>query len=185
MTLHWPDIFLQLNLLAHAALLLGAVWCIAFPERRIYPMQSRNGWFFGMWALFVFVFLSNPALAVVHWNTGPWADSLRFWLAVPLLLIGIGLTTWGWITLGSKNTSGLRDGFVARGPYAITRNPQYLGDFFIFTGFAIAANSGVAWVTHMLTALVFLLAPAVEEPWLERQYGEDYLRYRRSVSRFL
>ena len=130
-------------------------------------------------------FMSNPALAVIDWNTGPWESPLRYWLAGPLLLIGGGLTTWGWVTLGSKNSSGLRDGFVARGPYAITRNPQYLGDFFIFTGFAIAANSGVGWVTHLLTALVFLLAPAAEEPWLEHQYGDEYVRYRRSVARFL
>jgi protein-S-isoprenylcysteine O-methyltransferase Ste14 len=84
-----------------------------------------------------------------------------------------------------KNTSGLRDGFVARGPYLFTRNPQYLGDILMFTGVSIAANSEIVLVTHAFTSLVFLLAPMAEEPWLKEQYGETYTSYRRDVPRFL
>jgi protein-S-isoprenylcysteine O-methyltransferase Ste14 len=40
-------------------------------------------------------------------------------------------------------------------------------------------------VTHLLTALVLLVAPLAEEPWLEEQYGQAYLGYRRTTPRYL
>ena len=84
-----------------------------------------------------------------------------------------------------KNSLGLRDGFVASGPYRFTRNPQYLGDNLLFLGLSIIANSQLLWVTHALLALVFTITPLSEEGWLKEQYGEGYERYRRDTPRFL
>ncbi len=156
-------LLLYVNLLSHIALLAGYL----------------------LWALFGLVFLSNPAFVVLDWNSGVWPSPLRFGLALPVAFLGAALVTWGMVTLGAKKTSGLADGLVARGPYLITRNPQYVGDFFLFVGVAIFANSGVVAVTHLLRALVLLLAPFAEEPWLEEQYGEAYTAYRRRVPRYL
>lgn len=173
------------NLAAQSALFIGAIWCIAFPERRIYPMSGKTAWYYAMWLLFYFVLFTNPLFVVLDWNTGVWTSPLRFWLAVPLVFAGALLFVAGFTALGAKNTSGLRDGFVARGPYLFTRNPQYLGDILMFTGVSIAANSEVVLVTHAFTSLVFLLAPMAEEPWLKEQYGETYTSYRREVPRLL
>lgn len=181
----WARWILYLNLTFQVTLLAGALWCIAFPSRRIYPMAGPNGWYYLMWALFGFVFFSNPVFVVLDWNSGAWPSDLRFWLALPLAFLGAALVTWGMVTLGAKRTSGLAEELVARGPYLLTRNPQYVGDFFLFVGVAIFANSGAAAVTHLLTALVLLLAPFAEEPWLEEQYGEAYAAYRRTVPRYL
>ncbi len=181
----WPQLLLHANLVAHVLLLGGAVWSIAFPVRRVYPMARRDSWFYAMWALFGFVFLSNPAFVVLDWNSGPFTDSIRFWLAGALILLGAALVLWGMVTLGARRTSGLPQGLVDDGPYLLTRNPQYVGDFLLFVGVVVFANSGVVAVTHLLTALVLLLAPFAEEPWLEGQYGEAYLAYRLRVPRYL
>lgn len=93
--------------------------------------------------------------------------------------------SWGMATLGSRRTSGLSEGLIAEGPYLLTRNPQYVGDFLLFTGVAVLANSGVVTVTHLLTALVLLVAPFAEEPWLVGEYGDDYVAYRLRVPRYL
>ena len=185
MNVQWEQGLFYANLAAHGLLLLGAVWCIAFPARRIYPMAKKGAFYYAMWLLFYFAFLSNPVLAIVHWNTGPWTSAWRFVIGGPLVVLGGAFVTWGMATLGLKNTSGLRDGFVTRGPYLFSRNPQYVGDIFIFAGVSIIANSEVALATHFLTSLVFVLAPLTEEPWLEEQYGEPYEDYRRRVPRFL
>jgi protein-S-isoprenylcysteine O-methyltransferase Ste14 len=181
----WARILLDANLCANAALLIGALWCIAFPSRRIYPMARRDGWYFAMWALFGFIFTSNAAFVVLDWNTGVWTSSLRFWLAAPLGFLGGALVLWGMAILGTRRTSGLPQGLVSEGPYLLTRNPQYVGDFLLFTGVAVLANSEVVAVTHLLTALVLLLAPFAEEPWLETEYGEPYVDYRQRVPRYL
>jgi protein-S-isoprenylcysteine O-methyltransferase Ste14 len=181
----WAQLLLYANLLAQLALLSGAVWCIAFPARRIYPMARPDGWYVALWTLFGFIFLSNPVFVFLDWNTGPLVGPLRFWLAGPLVSLGGALVLWGMATLGARRTSGLAEGLVAEGPYLLTRNPQYVGDFLLFSGVALFANSGVVAVTHLLTALVLLLAPFAEEPWLENEYGQAYVDYRRSVPRYL
>jgi protein-S-isoprenylcysteine O-methyltransferase Ste14 len=181
----WARLLLYANLLSHTALLAGAVWCIALPSRRIYPMERPDFWYYTLWTLFGFVFLSNPAFVILDWNSGLFSSPLRFWIAGPIAFLGAALVTWGILTLGARRTSGLPEGLVAEGPYLITRNPQYVGDALLFIGIAILANSGVAAVTHLLTALVLLLAPFAEEPWLEKEYGEAYLAYRQRVPRFL
>lgn len=181
----WAETLLYSNLLAHLALLSGAIWSIALPARPIYPMDRPEGWYYVMWVLFAFIFLSNPVFVWLDWNEGLWPSPLRFWLAGPLILLGAALVSWGARTLGSGRTSGLPCGIVDEGPYLLTRNPQYVGDFLLFTGVVLFANSDVVLVTHLLTALVLLLGPFAEEPWLEEQYGEAYRAYRLRVPRYL
>ncbi len=176
---------LYANLLAHIVLIAGALWCIAFPSRRIYPLSGKNFWYYAMWSLFNFIFLSNASFIFLDWNSGLWTSPLRFWLAAPLVASGFGFLVWGIATLGLKNTSALKDGFVAKGPYLVSRNPQYVGDIFAFCGVSIFANSEIVLVTHLLTSLVFVLAPLAEETWLESEYGDAYREYRREVPRFL
>lgn len=39
----WAQLLLYANFLAYVALLSGALRCIAFPSRCIYPMSQRDG----------------------------------------------------------------------------------------------------------------------------------------------
>ena len=94
------------------------------------------------------------------------------------------IVVWGIITLGRKNTFGLKDGFVLAGPYRFTRNPQYLGSVMIFVGVSLIANSLFLWIAHALLSFVYVLAPIAEESWLEQQYGQAYHEYRRDIPRF-
>ena len=181
----WAAALLYANLASHTILLAGALWCVAFPARRIYPMTSPDIWYYAMWALFGFVFLTNPLFVFTDWNSGLWTSPIRFWLAGPLIILGGGLVSWGMATLGSKRTSGLVDGLIAEGPYLLTRNPQYGGDLLLFMGVIVFSNSAVVAVTHLFTALVLLVGPIIEEPWLEEHYGDAYVGYRKNVSRYL
>ena len=90
----WAQVLLNANLIAHAVLLVGALWCVAFPARRIYPMKTPDGWYYVMWALFGFIFVTNPVFVYLDWNTGFWTSPLRFWLAGPLVILGGGLVSW-------------------------------------------------------------------------------------------
>ena len=183
----WVHALFYANLVAHGLLLAGVAWCVAYPERRIYPMERKNGAFYLMWLLFYFVFSSNFALVLLDWDTGTWRSSSRFFIGAPLALFGALLVTWGMTTLGAQKTSGIAVDrrVVTTGPYRFTRNPQYLGDMALFAGVVVMANSELALDTHALTCLVFVIGPLAEEPWLERQFGEVYVAYRRDVARFL
>ena len=52
-------------------------------------------------------------------------------------------------------------------------------------GWGLVANTLLVWILLALWATMYLLAPVFEEPWLEQQYGQDYLDYKRQTRRFL
>ena len=167
-------------------LLIGVIWSVVVPNKRIWPPPSKRTWQHLLtWFLFYLVFSLNTLLIVLDWNSWLFDDPLRFIIGLPLALIGTFLLIWGVRTLGARNTSGLSDGFIRQGPYRFTRNPQYLGDMMLFVGLSILANSLVLWVAHILLILVFAITPLAEEDWLEDQYGDAYRSYFEGTSRFL
>ena len=104
----WTAPLFYANLAAHGLLLLGAAWCVAFPNRRIYPMQRKNTVYYAMWLLFYFAFLSNFALILLDWNSGPWTSHNRFFVVGPLALVGLLFVNWGIATLGWSKRSASR-----------------------------------------------------------------------------
>ena len=168
------------------AALAGAVWSAAVPERRLWPPPGRGSWPHVLnWTGFYVVCAINLLLLLMYWNSWIFPGPLRFVAGVPLVVLGGLLALWGTVAAGWRNTSGLKDGFVSSGPYRFTRNPQYVGDMALFVGVSVIANSLLLWITHLLLALVFLVAPLAEESWLEEQYGEEYREYVKRVRRFL
>ena len=167
-------------------MLAGAVWSVAFPGRRIWPPPGRlSSQHVLTWACFWAVCGLNAALLFLDWNAWVFDGPLRLIVGIPLALLGGLLALWGMVTVGWTNTSGLKGGFISSGPYRFTRNPQYLGDIVFFVGVSVIANSVCLWIAHLLLALVFVVAPLTEEPWLEEQYGGAYREYVKRVPRFL
>ncbi len=167
-------------------LLTGIVWSVVRPDRRIWPPPGGRSWQWAVsWIGFCAAVGLNACLLFLDWNSWIFAGELRFILGIPLFVIGGLLAFWGVVTVGLKNSLGVKDGFSSSGPYQFTRNPQYLGDCVFFLGLSIIANSHLLWVTHALLALVFIIAPLSEERWLQEHYGENYERYRRDTPRFL
>ncbi len=168
------------------AALAGAVWSVAVPGRRLWPPPSRGSWPHVLnWLGFCVVCGISLLLLLMYWNSWIFPSPLRFVLGVPLAVLGGSLALWATLAAGWRNTSGLKDGFVSSGPYRFSRNPQYVGHIAFFIGVSVIANSLLLWITHLLLALLFVLAPLAEEPWLEEQYGDAYREYRKSVRRFL
>jgi len=75
---------------------------------------------------------------------------------------------------------------VTGGPYALSRNPIYLALVLILFGMALDAGSVWFLVTTVLFGwAVRRFTVLREEAYLERVFGEEYLRYRSSVRRWL
>jgi steroid 5-alpha reductase family enzyme len=72
------------------------------------------------------------------------------------------------------------------GPYGITRNPLYLGNFLI--GFGVAAMGGNLWLLVLFLVLfvpVYQSLTRKEEGRLLDRYGDDFHEYCREVPRFI
>ena len=76
--------------------------------------------------------------------------------------------------------------FVVRGPYQFVRNPMISGVIMLLFGEALCLLSpphGV-WAVGILILNLFYI-PVVEEPQLERRFGDSYREYCRHVRRFI
>jgi protein-S-isoprenylcysteine O-methyltransferase Ste14 len=75
---------------------------------------------------------------------------------------------------------------VTTGPYRLSRNPGYLGMALIYAGIAVAAEA--LWVLALLVPTLLVIDRGViapEERYLERKFGEEYLRYKARTRRWL
>lgn len=98
---------------------------------------------------------------------------------VPVMLLGELIRTWasGFI----KKDEAL----AQEGPYALSRNPLYLGNFFIGLGFSIMAGNLMLLVFFLIIfTLIYNVTIRNEEEKLIDKFGDIFLEYKRRVPVF-
>ncbi|MBI4539832.1 MAG: isoprenylcysteine carboxylmethyltransferase family protein [Gemmatimonadetes bacterium] len=106
---------------------------------------------------------------------------------LPLLAAGLALAVAG-ATLRAWAAGVIRKdrALAVTGPYAHTRNPLYLGSCLIGLGLAIASGRVEFVILFVaLFALVYGRAMRVEAEALEKEFGDAYRGYARTVPTFL
>jgi protein-S-isoprenylcysteine O-methyltransferase Ste14 len=109
-----------------------------------------------------------------------WADPRWLWPALAVSMAGELIQLWCFATL-DKNAS-----LACRGPYAIVRNPMYLGRFFILGGALMLL--GQPWLLVLYAVVYwFYMANRVgrEERRLREVLGTPYAEYCAGTRRFL
>ena len=75
---------------------------------------------------------------------------------------------------------------MAFGPFRYVRNPMSLGAVTLMMGLGLYEESiSVLLLALLLFLFLHLVVIYVEEPGLERRFGESYRQYRQSVNRWL
>ena len=152
----------------------GVIFSITRPSVRIWPPPKQGSWqHYLAWFLFSTAVTLTVVLALLTLDSWVISPEIRCFIGIPISLIGGLLLSWGIVTLGIENTSGAAGGFIGKGPYRFTRNPQYLGDMALFLGLALLINSLYVAVPLILQSIVFAITPLSEEPWLEEQYDNE------------
>lgn len=110
--------------------------------------------------------------------------------AAVLVGFGLMLMVWSSSVLTRARTTVLphraSTALVRHGPFAVSRNPIYLGNALVLAGFAGVANS--AWYALGAVALVALtdrLAVRPEEAHLAARFPQDWAAYAARVRRWL
>ena len=142
---------------------------------------------------------------------GGWVFRQRSWTPVPLALvlvfvrwhsthlfalfiageavvaIGLAIRFWGVSHIGGiSRTRAARLGpLTSTGPYLLVRNPLYVGNFLMWTGFVLASQLvwmlPVAWIVF---AVQYGAIVRFEEGALVRHFGAAYVDYARRVPRW-
>ncbi|MEJ7842573.1 MAG: isoprenylcysteine carboxylmethyltransferase family protein [Rubrobacter sp.] len=111
-------------------------------------------------------------------------------LGWPLVVAGLLLGLWGFREMRRAGTNvdpyHPTTAIVERGPYGFTRNPLYVGMTLIYSGISARANASPAAL--LLPAALHVVHYKVikrEERYLEEKFGEEYLRYKGRVRRWI
>jgi protein-S-isoprenylcysteine O-methyltransferase Ste14 len=129
------------------------------------------------------------ALAILFLRAGEAAPTaLLFTSGVVVTLLGEALRLWGVHHIGviSRTRSDRLGALVASGPFAILRNPLYVGNIALWVGFALTAR--LVWLAPVILVLLGLEYHAIvrwEEQLLESRLGDAYREYAARVPRWL
>ena len=116
-------------------------------------------------------------------------------LDLPLVGGGVLLGGWTYRTMRRADTPIIGEPFVpgkptssliTDGPFRYTRNPGYLAGAISYAGIASLTNA--LWVILLLPVMLLMSQRTVierEERYLERKFGEEYLRYKARVRRWI
>jgi protein-S-isoprenylcysteine O-methyltransferase Ste14 len=128
--------------------------------------------------------LASAALHVAR----PWRlpGSKRLYSSVGWALLGTGVAISASAVRAASDVNLERPStLICSGPYAISRNPMYVGWTLLYVGGALITRNG--WMVASVPVVAGLIHRDVlrEEHTLEQTFGEKYVRYRKLVSRYL
>jgi protein-S-isoprenylcysteine O-methyltransferase Ste14 len=129
------------------------------------------------------------AAAILVLRTGQAPPSLGLLVAgISITVAGELLRLWGVHHIGviSRTRSDRLGPLVAGGPFAIVRNPLYVGNIALWVGFALTAR--LIWLAPVILVLLAAEYHAIvrwEERLLESRLGEAYRVYAARVPRWL
>jgi protein-S-isoprenylcysteine O-methyltransferase Ste14 len=105
-----------------------------------------------------------------------------------LVALGEAIRLWGVRHIGaiSRTRSDRLGPLVASGPFALVRNPLYVGNVALWIGFAVSAR--LPWLAPVFVAILAFEYHAIvrwEERLLEERLGESYRTYTGQVPRWV
>ncbi|MBI1824723.1 MAG: isoprenylcysteine carboxylmethyltransferase family protein [Nitrospirae bacterium] len=137
-------------------------------------MEKFNKWighyrtFLSFCLAVLFLFLARPT-------------PISIGLGIVFVFLGVVLRIWASGYL-NKDT---HDYVTVFGPYAYTRNPLYLGNFFLGLGFIVMGSHWFPLFLYFVLFFVIYRSTILdEEKLLTGMFGNPYLEYRSKVPRF-
>jgi len=181
-----PNILFAISATSAAVIVL--LVCVAYVSKRFqfWPPPSARSWQHktGRW-FFRAILYPLVLLSVLTFNYVPGQFGLiRYGIGSIFLVVGFGTAFMATFSLGWKNAFGEAQGLKTNGWYAWSRNPVYVVTWLGLLGWGLIVNSALVTMILFMWAILYLIAPFTEEPWLEREYGDEFKAYKQKTRRF-
>lgn len=166
---------------------LFALASVLLPNFQFWPPPDGNSWQHRIFMLlfrgylYPLIILTALQFEFLEGTRG----FLQYGAGALLLLTGFGLAFRITFDMGWRNAFGEKRGLRTTGWFAKSRNTIYVVTWIGLLGWALIANSLSVTILLSIWALLYLLAPILEEPWLEKEYGAEYTEYKRETPRFV
>ena len=117
-------------------------------------------------------------------------QQVTVWVGVPLIVVSSVIVGSALRALARANTAFYvrrpTTAIVTDGAFRYSRNPMYVSLTLLYLGIALLVNT--LWLVLLLVPLMIVIQRGVvarEERYLERKFGDEYLRYKRQVRRWV
>lgn len=138
----------------------------------------------------VFTYLV-PAVEIVSiiLNTSFFAAPVRI-VGVLVAVVGVAVFIISVLTMRDSWRAGVsktdKTQLVTKGIYKISRNPAFLGFDLMYLGILLMFFNLVLYIVSLFAILIFHLQIVnVEEEFLLEAFGDEYLRYKKKVCRYI
>ena len=117
-------------------------------------------------------------------------EAIAIWIGVPLMLVAFPIAVIAFKTFKqAENDPDVRTPtttIVSVGVYRLTRNPMYFSLAILYLGITCWVNS--IWCLLLLFPVLIVVNEGVikrEEKYLEKKFGDEYLKYKSTVRRWI
>jgi protein-S-isoprenylcysteine O-methyltransferase Ste14 len=180
------SISFYISLGAIAGILTLSILAFVKDDFQFFPPPSKNSWqhatFLSMFRLFVYP-LIVLTLLTFRFDSGTYHFA-RYILGGVMFLAGFSVAFWITFKMGWDNAFGDAVSLKTTGWFRFSRNPVYVATWVGLVGWTLITTDMRVTILIVLWAIMYLLAPFIEEPWLEQQYGAKYSAYKQSTPRF-
>jgi protein-S-isoprenylcysteine O-methyltransferase Ste14 len=164
------------------------VWIIgAFTTKTTIRKQSISSRLLEMSPLIVGYVLLRATPSLLYWTSTRFVPLTFEWQVIGAILTVVGVTIgiWARFYLGgnwSATVTVKQDHELIRtGPYAVVRHPIYSGLLLAVLGTAIYAGEIRGLFALALAMIALKIKSVREEAFMQDEFGEQYLLYRRRV----
>lgn len=128
----------------------------------------------------------------MHWSLHIW-EPMRLSMPRSGIAVGIAgfvLMMWSWWIFRQQQlpvcVTGISEHITKAGPYRFSRNPMYLGMVLMMLGLALYVGTVPFYLSALAYFLIlnFVFCP-YEEKKLTAAFGEEYIRYKGRIRRWI
>lgn len=175
-----------ISFIAGALIVVLSAASVVTGKFQFWPPPRKASWQYQVfWWLFRGMFVGLFLISILNYQGLGELPLVLSAIGAVVFVLGFGIAIHVTLYLGWSNTRGNPDGFKMGGWYQRSRNPVYVASLVGMAGLGLFVNSSYAYALLILWASMYLVAPFLEEPWLEEKYGRKYLQYKAKVPRFI
>ncbi len=129
---------------------------------------------------FITPLLISPFLSQSRLVYSSWIFNI---ICIVFILIGIIMILFSFLKIGTIPSIKKKSALLSSGVYKIVRHPVYSGNIFVMIGLFFLLRGYTTILYLPISILLYYLMTHFEEKDLVRMYGEDYLTYRKVVTK--
>lgn len=181
-----PQVLFWISIISSLSIVFLTIAASLTRKFHFYPPPKKEGWqhptFLWLFRGFLYPLIILSILKF-HPVETLW-DMIRITVGPLLLVIGFALAFWITFQMGWRNAFGEKKGLITTGWFHWSRNPIYVITWIGLIGWSLTVQQWQVTILVTIWAVLYLFAPFLEEPWLEKMYGQAYLEYKAETPRF-